>query len=330
MRIPFQTAAARARRFLTAMMVMIPTIASAAGIQVMIDGKAIVFTDVPTNAWFATYVQQAAEAGIVNGYKDTRGNLTGKYGPSNSITIAEALKIAIEGAGYDDQLYGSLVDSGMKNHWASGYMAVAKAEQFDFLKLQARIDRPATRAEVASMFASAFRVDMSTAMTVDSRYTDVKSSTMFAQSIEALSRDDVLSGDTDVQGQAVGTFRPTQKINRAEVAKMVITARAKYGEPGQGRRPAEGEASVVSYTNAGFSPAVLRVKAGTTVTFRNDSGEDLWVASNPHPTHTGLSGFDASDAIGQSATYAFTFTRLGTWGYHNHLHSSVGGTIIVE
>ena len=296
----------------------------------MIDGKAVVFTDVQTSTWFATYVREAAEAGIVTGYKDQYGKLTGKYGPSNSITLAEALKIAIEGAGYDNDLYGTLVDSGMRTHWASSYYSVAKGEQFDFLRLQARVDRAATRAEVASMFASAFRSDLSTATTVDTRYTDVKMSTVFAQSIEALSRDGILSGDTDAQGQVLGTFRPNATINRAEVAKMVIAARAKYGEPGIDRRPLEAEATLVTYTNAGFSPAVLRVKSGTTVTFKNDSGEDLWVASNPHPTHTGLSGFDALNGIAQGESSIFTFTRLGTFGYHNHLHPAMTGTIVVE
>lgn len=317
-------------RFLITGSVLVPVLASAAGIQVIIDGKAIVFTDVQSSTWFATYVQQAAEAGIVNGYKDRYGKLTGKFGPSNSITIAEALKIAVEGAGYDNELYGSLVDSGMKTHWASSYYAVAKAEGFDFLKLQARPDRAATRSEVASIFASAFQSDLSTVTSLNTRYTDVKSSTLFAQSIEALSRDGILSGDTDTQGQAIGTFRPMANINRAEVAKMVIAARATYGEPGMDSRPTEAEATVVTYSGDGFSPAVLRVQAGTLVTFRNTGDADLWVASNPHPTHTGLSGFDAGSGIGQGEIFVFTFTRLGSFGYHNHMSPSMTGTIIVE
>ncbi len=330
MRTFVSTASARAVSIVTAALLLLPFTASAVGLQVMINGKAIVFTDVQTTAWFATYVRQAAEAGIVSGYKDSRGNLTGKYGPGNNITIAEALKIAVEGAGYDEELYGSLIDSGMKKHWANAYFSVAKAEQFEFLTLRANVDRAATRAEVASMFTAAFDVDMSTATTVDSRYTDVKSSTMFAQSIEALSHDDVVAGDTDAQGQLTGTFRPTATINRAEVAKMVVNARAKYGTPGEGKRPTESDTTDVTYTNDGFSPAVLRVKLGDTVTFKNNSGEDLWVASNPHPTHTGLSGFDAQTGIGQGESYVYTFTRLGTWGYHNHLHPAFGGTIVVE
>jgi len=199
-----------------------PAASRAAGIQVMIDGKAVVFTDVQTSVWFAVYVRQAAEAGIVNGYKDASGKLTGRYGPSNSITIAEALKIAVEGAEYDAQLYGSLVDSGMRQHWGAAYVSVAKAEKFAILPDRVRIDRAATRAEVAALLTSAFDVDTSLISPVDSRYSDVKVSTSYAASIEALSRDGVLQGDTDVQGLATGTFRPLDPINRAEVAKIIM------------------------------------------------------------------------------------------------------------
>ncbi|MBI5794193.1 S-layer homology domain-containing protein [Candidatus Uhrbacteria bacterium] len=310
---------------------LVPLVAGAAGIQVMIDGQAVTFVDVSQSAWFATYVQAAAETGIVNGYKDIYGKLTGKFGPQNNITLAEALKITVEGAGYDEQLYGSMVDSGMKNYWASPYVSVAKAEHFVFLPDRIRLDRPATRAEVASFFTSAFGIHLGDVSPVDSRYTDVKTSTEYATSIEVLSRDGVLSGDTDIQGQATGTFRPTERINRAEVVKMVIEARAQYGQPGTDKRPPEqSETDIVGYTSEGFTPAVLHVKPGTTVTFKNDSGEMLWVASNPHPAHTGYGGFDAGRTSGQGGVYLFTFNRIGTFSYHNHLRPSLTGTIIVE
>jgi len=201
---------------------LIPTVVSAVGIQVMIDGRAVIFTDVSQSAWFASYVRDAAEAGIVNGYMDARGRLTGKLGPSNSITFAEAIKIAAEGAGYDEALYGSSVQSGVGQHWSSPYVAVAKAEHFAVMQEHFRLDQPATRAQVASMFTSAFGVKTTDIGPVDSRYTDVKVSTQYAASIEALSRDGILSGDTDTRGEATGTFRPMVPINRAEVVKMVI------------------------------------------------------------------------------------------------------------
>ena len=313
---------------------LLPLPAAAADIQVVIDGKVVIFTDVPTSMWFVSYVRDAAEAGIVNGYKDKFGNFTGKYGPGNSITVAEALKIAVEGAGYDEETYAMKISSGV-NHWASAYVSVAKGEGFDVIADRFRLDRPATRAEVAALFTSAFHVNMES-ITVGTRYTDVTASTKFADSIEALSSAEIVMGDTDIHGQATGTFRPTQSINRAEVAKMIMLARAEYGTPGVGRLPEEEDGgtqtdrNLVAYAEEGFSPTVLRVKVGTTVRFRNDTTADLRVASDPHPTHDNLSAFDSVSLLSQGESYSFTFTRLGTFGYHNHQQASHKGTIIVE
>lgn len=87
---------------------------------------------------------------------------------------------------------------------------------------------------------------------------------------------------------------------------------------------------LVEYLAAGFSPASVTVKKGTTIKFVNNSGGPMSVASNPHPTHTDYSSFDQwkSDAKGQ-AEYDFTFAKVGTWGYHNHAKASDTGTVIV-
>ena len=313
---------------------LLPLVANAMGVQAIIDGKTVVFIDVAQSAWYATYVRDAAEAGIVNGYKDSRGMLTGKFGPGNDITIGEALKIAVEGAGYDEDLFASKIQSGFQ-HWASPYVSVAKGEGFLVINARTRLDKAATRAEVSAIFTSAFGVNLE-GLSSDTRYTDVESSTEFAASIEALSRDTVVSGDTDIEGRATGTFRPTQNINRAEVAKIVMQARAAYGTPGEGREPSEeqggteNEENMVTYTDDGFSPTILRVKKGDTVTFKNMSTTGLWVASNPHPEHTSLLGFDSDRTLINGETYMYTFTQIGSWSYHNHLNSRFQGTIVVE
>lgn len=99
----------------------------------------------------------------------------------------------------------------------------------------------------------------------------------------------------------------------------------------------------VDYTDSGFSPASVTVKKGTTVKFINKqslqsspsaaglkSGSGMDVASNPHPVHTDYLGFDQgkSSQKGQNE-YDFTFDKVGTWEYHNHLNSSDTGTIVV-
>ena len=53
------------------------------------------FDDVPADAWFFDYVEAAVQLGIVNGYSDASGNLTGKFGPSDTVNRAAATKILV-------------------------------------------------------------------------------------------------------------------------------------------------------------------------------------------------------------------------------------------
>ena len=91
------------------------------------------------------------------------------------------------------------------------------------------------------------------------------------------------------------------------------------------------EKETVVYADNGFSPASLTIRVGDTVRFFNSTlPGSLWVASNPHPSHTNLAGFDAGRPYQGGETYSFTFTQVGTWKYHNHLNPSQLGEIIVE
>jgi plastocyanin len=313
--------------FLTAAATLIPVAASALGTDVIINGKAVTFVDVPQSAWFMSYVRDAAQAGIVNGYKNIYGNLTGKFGPADNITIAQALKIAVEGAGYDTDAYSSVIESGVGSHWASPYVSVAKAEHFAIFSgggvRASMLDRAATRAEVASIFTSAFHVNMD--VSADASYSDVRASTTYATSIYALTRDKVVEGDTTADGSVSGTFRPGSFINRAEVVKIVMTARTAYDMPGEGRAPSsastETSEPIVHYTNTGFTPQVLHVKLGTAVSFQNDTTTGMWVEGT---------GIDAGKSYSQGGTYIQTFNSVGTWQYRNRYSASDVGTIIVE
>lgn len=79
-----------------------------------------------------------------------------------------------------------------------------------------------------------------------------------------------------------------------------------------------------------FSPAVLTVKQGTTVTWTNAGSAKVWIASDPHPVHNAYPTFNSNTDIGAGESWSFTFDKKGSWGYHNHLNSIVKGTVIVE
>lgn len=91
----------------------------------------------------------------------------------------------------------------------------------------------------------------------------------------------------------------------------------------------EPQTVAVTYTNTGFSPATVTINKGDTVTFENKGTQNMWVASNPHPAHTDYSVFDAKRSYTPGESYSFTFSETGTFPFHDHSHSSLGGTIIV-
>ena len=86
----------------------------------------------------------------------------------------------------------------------------------------------------------------------------------------------------------------------------------------------------VSYTDGGYSPGTVTIKVGGTVTFKNNSSKNMWPASDSHPTHTDYPGFDSLQGIAAGGQWSFTFTKTGTWGYHDHLTPGKTGTIVVQ
>jgi plastocyanin len=85
----------------------------------------------------------------------------------------------------------------------------------------------------------------------------------------------------------------------------------------------------VKYTGSGFVPRIITVKTGTAVTFVNDAGSGMWVASAPHPAHDLLPGFDQLRSTNKGGTYTYIFAKIGTWKYHNHVAPEITGTVIV-
>ncbi len=92
----------------------------------------------------------------------------------------------------------------------------------------------------------------------------------------------------------------------------------------------QAEAKVIFYTDKGFSPSSIEVSVGTKVIFINQSVGLMWVASAVHPTHQALPGFDQLTAVPNGVSYEYTFTKAGTWKYHDHLNPEARGVVIVS
>ncbi len=101
--------------------------------------------------------------------------------------------------------------------------------------------------------------------------------------------------------------------------------------------------TIVTYTDDGFLPKTITVKKGDAVYFKNNSSQNMWVASNYFPTSklypltddskcdsvTAGIMFDECKGVNNGSIWKFVFNYIGRWPYHNHLYPSHGGTIIV-
>ena len=76
----------------------------------------------------------------------------------------------------------------------------------------------------------------------------------------------------------------------------------------------------VTIQNFSFSPAILSVKAGDTVTWTNQDPMQHTVTGN---------GFQ-SKPLSNGQTYSFTFNTAGTFDYHCSIHPSMTGRITVQ
>ncbi|MEX0621870.1 MAG: cupredoxin domain-containing protein [Candidatus Woykebacteria bacterium] len=120
--------------------------------------------------------------------------------------------------------------------------------------------------------------------------------------------------------------QPDVEVTQAPTATTSATPSAGVGEQSE-------EATTITYTSSGFSPSDVTVKSGDTITWMNNSDQEVQVGVDPHPIHTGdreLSGdgFVLTLQPGEQANV--TMTTAGPHGYHNHLNSGQRGTITVE
>ncbi len=114
--------------------------------------------------------------------------------------------------------------------------------------------------------------------------------------------------------------------------ERIITPAVGGATPSSGSANAmvKGERVIVVYGPNGFAPATTTVKVGSIVAFTNETASSMWVASDVHPTHSLLPGFDALKSIGKGETYEYTFTKVGTWKYHNHMNPTDTGIVVVS
>lgn len=80
----------------------------------------------------------------------------------------------------------------------------------------------------------------------------------------------------------------------------------------------------ITYDAGVFSPTNLRIHAGDTVRFKNNSVFPIRVVSDD------IIGFDSMGDIPQGSYFSFTFAARGTFAYRNSHNSTQTGSIVVR
>lgn len=197
-------------------------------LTIIVDGKEVVLRDVPRTSWFGPYVRDAANAGLISGYRDEEGNPTGEYRPAQGVSIEELAKISMMFSGGLSPACGATRNESAKGSWSAPYIGCAEARAWAlFADAAIDVKRPATRAEVIMNVLQAFDIEL--VEKTGTAFKDVTLSTEFAAAIERAKRDGIVSGFADDNGNPTGFFGPTERVSRAEMAKIAVRAQQIYG-----------------------------------------------------------------------------------------------------
>lgn len=88
-------------------------------------------------------------------------------------------------------------------------------------------------------------------------------------------------------------------------------------------------AATITYSDSGFSPSLTTVQAGSVIAITNSSSSDLQMQSNPHPAHTDDTDLNVG-IVKVGSTKNFNVTKIGTFGFHNHLNPTDNAKITIE
>ena len=175
------------------------------------------FTDIDQSKWYGSskqgVIKTACELNILNGMSPT------KFDPEGTLRLNEAVKIAcVIHALYTGQ--ADPLQPGTGKHWADPYLAYAEANGILQKDEFTNYDRPATRSEMAHIFAKSLPEDglekINTIFSIEDvdRYDTFP--VQYAADIFKLYRAGVLAGEPKTHA-----FRPTSTITRAETAAIV-------------------------------------------------------------------------------------------------------------
>ena len=167
-----------------------------------------IFKDVPSNAWYKSFLQNAYDNNIVTGMS------ADMYGPQKNLTHAQIIvmvaKLHSLQKGDDYDFYAPGVTG---NHWCSPFLNYCKAEGIIDSRFDNVLNNNVNRGEMAYYFANALTSNSYSAEK-NVNFTDV-SGNPYVASINKLAAASIVSGYND------GSYKPENLVTRAEATVFV-------------------------------------------------------------------------------------------------------------
>lgn len=164
------------------------------------------FPDVADSAWYASYVRQAVELGLINGKSG------GVFDPNGKLTLAEAITMAAKTCAIYE---GDPVPTTDCQPWYQNAVNYALEQGILTRGEYKDYTAPATRADMAGLFAWALPATELTRINRIGDLADVDQNTDYASEIYLLYSAGVLTGNE------AGTFQPETTIDRASAAAIL-------------------------------------------------------------------------------------------------------------
>lgn len=175
------------------------------------------FSDVPSNAWYASFIYDLVGRGVINGITETT------FDPEGLITRAQFAKMVASAFATDDELRAyegkKVFDDVATNHWANASIAWAK-------------DQGIVNGIDASNFAPEAKITREQLVTMLGRYAESQNITL-DKTVEAKTFTDsnkigafakeyvtVMQQAGIISGRDTGEFDPQGNARRSEAAKM--------------------------------------------------------------------------------------------------------------
>ncbi|MSU74849.1 S-layer homology domain-containing protein [Candidatus Kaiserbacteria bacterium] len=291
-----------------------------------VSGRTMGLSDVPENAWFGAHVKAVSRAGIMQGYRDSRGWLTGKFGAANAVTRAEFLKMVAVMMVNRYDFDRTVVPTGAR--WYANYLAVVETKDPQLTEIMpiddASLSQPILRHEAAGLLHLSLGNYPKNGVTADmwSQYqlfSDVTKDSPNAYAIAELKFYGVLSGDG-----STGQFSPLRTLNRAEAAKMLVVTASAYQTPlgpiSESSSAGMNGWKTYSNLNLGYSlsyPSSWEKWAGTNdpLDFRTQDNESISVSVADNPSKLGVLEWRKAEFPSSEGFEAVTYAHIS--GYAN-------------